>query len=125
MPIWMSPELKDSGVGKRTGTGLGAAVISPEAAVLGLGSGVGRAPSLTPMRYGWRPFLCGASGLVRYISSLDIRLLSTIPCKGMPERPPAILSAAGPEEVLGLAGMTMDADGNWFRGVLGGGGGGS
>ena len=83
-------------------------------------------PDLTPILNGRNTFLCGSVRLVKNESSLDIRLLSKLGLEGMPDKPPDILSE-GPDEVLGLGGITgAEGKGTTFRcWFLGGGGGGS
>jgi hypothetical protein len=112
MPIWISPELRDSGVGIRAGTeGVG----NGYDVLLGLESGVGRAPLLKPIRYGCNPFVLRMLWLARRdMSSLD-SLFSKL---GLTL---AVLLELRPEDVLGLGGMTGGATVVRF---LGGGGGG-
>lgn len=113
MPIWISPELNDSGVMTLAGTKPDPGTRGEEDRdmALGLGSGVGSTSPLTPIRYGCRPLLVRTIPIwvvpSRAISSLDSLLSKLVLGPSKPEVVilPVLLESS-PAEVLGLAGMT-------------------
>jgi hypothetical protein len=119
MPIWISPDLTDSGVGIRGGITVGCGIGGEDP---GLASGVGS--PLTPTRYGCIAFLYDPIWLGTYISSLEILLLLKAGFSERPRITDAFALGPVPPDVLGRAvGMT---GGRTIDGVdFGGGGGGS
>jgi len=109
----ISPEYNDSGVGILGGIDLIGAGDGVRSDLPGLGSGVSGPGPLIPMMYGCSPFFSLFISIrpFRAMSSFDILLPSAAAAATKGDL------VEGPEDVLGLAGMTAFGGGGIGRGL--------